>query len=416
MNLFRLARFAVLALLLVAAGSARLAAQQPPRPPANVYPQREAAPEFRNPISDLLRLFSPAPPPPPVAAPRPAPRRAAPPVVVTDTPSPPKVDASVFIVVMGDTLGELLANGLAEAFDTNPDVEVVRRTRNNSGLVREDFYDWRKAAREIASGDKITQAVMMVGSNDRQAIRMPGGVTLDVLSEPWREAYGARVEEIARAFTERNIPLFWVGLPIMQNARMSADMLAINDIARARVQKAGGVFVDIWEAFADSENRYTVSGPALTGETVRLRAGDGVHFTRLGARKAAHFVETQIRSLLENRPPAPVIAVPSPETSEPSPDAALEPGGIERLIDEAARRGLEGLPPLPIAIPVKPVAGPILPLNQPESAPGARLLTGGVARGASEAGRLADQVLAQGRTPEAKPGRADDFRWPPPEP
>src|SRR6478672_5231961 len=169
-------------LLLLAAGGVELSAQQPPRPPANVQ-QAPAPPVFHNPLSDLLRLFSPQPQPQvvPQNVPRTVVRKRPPvqaPVVVTDTPSP-KVDPTVFIAVLGDTLGELLAGGLIEAFEANPDVLVLRRTRNNSGLVRDDFYDWRKGARDIATGaDKVTHAVMMVGSNDRQALRSANGVML----------------------------------------------------------------------------------------------------------------------------------------------------------------------------------------------------------------------------------------------
>ncbi len=408
-------------LLLLTAGGVELSAQQPPRPPANVQ-QAPAPPVFHNPLSDLLRLFSPQPQPQvvPQNVPRTVVRKRAPvqaPVVVTDTASP-KVDPTVFIAVLGDTLGELLAGGLIEAFEANPDVLVLRRTRNNSGLVRDDFYDWRKGARDIATGaDKVTHAVMMVGSNDRQALRNASGVMLDPISDAWREEYGQRVEDIVRSFTERNIPLLWVGMPIMQNPRMAADMLAINEIVRARVLKAGGSYVDIWQAFADPENRYTATGPALTGEIGRLRAGDGVHFTKLGARKAAHFVEIEIKRLIDNRPPPTVIAMPSADAADTAlQDPLLQPGGVERLIDDAVRRGLDGLPPLPLSIPVKPIAGPILPLTQADLAPGARLITGGPLRGSGEAGQLIEQVLVQGRTPEPKPGRLDDFRWPQPSP
>ena len=66
-------------------------------------------------------------------------------------------------------LSEMLAGGLAEAFEANPDVQVLRRGRSSSGIVRDDYYDWRKALRDmLASNEKVTHVVMMLGSNDRQ--------------------------------------------------------------------------------------------------------------------------------------------------------------------------------------------------------------------------------------------------------
>ena len=39
-------------------------------------------------------------------------------------------------------------------------------------------------------------------------------------------------------------------------------------------------------------------GPDFEGQIRRLRAGDGVHFTRAGARKLAHYVEREIRRVM----------------------------------------------------------------------------------------------------------------------
>lgn len=393
--------------------------------PASAQQQRQAAPPpqqqqggFRNPLSDLLKLFTPAPQPPPQQVQKPPPRKrpaSPPPMVITDNPTEPRPDPTVFIVVAGDTLSELLAGGLAEAYEANPDVQVLRKGRSSSGLVRDDYYDWRKALRDmVSSGEKVTHVVMMVGSNDRQQIKdATTGATLEPFTDAWREAYGNRVEEIASILAERNIPLFWVGMPPMQNGRMSADMLALNEIVRGRLAKSRATYVDIWEAFTDPQNRFAMVGPSLTGETVKLRAGDGVNFTKAGARMAAHFVEIELKRALDRAPPTPVFAMPADPTADPaSQDPALQPGGIERLIDEQVRRGLDGLPPLPVVIPTKAVAGPILPLNAPETSPGGTLLSGRPQRGTTEAGRLIERVLVDGRLPDSKPGRADDFRWP----
>ena len=72
-----------------------------------------------------------------------------------DSPSAPTLPAAeptFFISVMGDSLGQMLAQGLQEALVDRPDVLVRRKARESSGIVRDDFYDWPKAAREIAAG------------------------------------------------------------------------------------------------------------------------------------------------------------------------------------------------------------------------------------------------------------------------
>ena len=328
----------------------------------------------------------------------------------------PKVDPTTFVVVMGDTLGDLLAGGLDEALGDIPTATVVRKSRIDSGLVRNDYYDWPKAVRELLSSDqKITVGVMLIGANDRQVIR-EGDLVHEPLSERWQELYRERVDAIVQAFSERRIPLIWVGAPPVQNGRLSADLSVMNDIFRQRTERGGGTYVDLWQGFVDGENRYSAMGADLSGQIARLRTGDGIHFTRSGARKAAHFADVALRRMLPDMAAGPQIATTTPVLPGLDlPDAPplpleLQPGGVERMIDQMARLGT-GLEPVTIpVIRVKPVAGPVLPLTGPALSSGGVLLTTVAAArgGAAEA----ERVFSEGRSPPAAPGRADDFRWP----
>lgn len=330
-------------------------------------------------------------------------------MIVRDTPDKVKVEPAIFVTVFGDSMGEFLGSGLEEGFADMPDVSITRRTRSESGLVRADFYDWPKSIREyLASSPKINFAVMQIGVNDRQAIRDEAGQSHDAGSERWRALYGQRVETIVRLFAERQVPLFWVSLPPMPYANYSAAVKEINEIARQNVLANGGQFIDIWDSFSDNDGRYAATGPDLNGQTARLRAADGVHFNKSGARKAAHFVEIELKRLSGNRTPTPVIALPADVSNSPQPPLELQPGAIERTIDAmvAGRAGAA----LQVVLPFKPAVGPIVPLNQPAIAKGGTLLT----RASVTDPQLArDVALDHGRPPEPKPGRADDFRWPP---
>ncbi|MGO4171751.1 SGNH/GDSL hydrolase family protein [Bosea sp. TAF32] len=338
-------------------------------------------------------------------------RRREAPVVVRDDPVIPKVDVNSHIVVMGDSLANLLANGLDEALNDRPDVEVLHKSKPDSGLVRTDFYDWPKAVSDILAGDqKITLGVMLVGLNDRQPIR-EGETVHDPLSPRWLELYRDRIDLIADAFAARRIPLIWVGAPPVQNGRLSADFVSFNELYRQRVEKAGGQYVDLWGGFVDAENRYTATGPDVSGQLTRLRLGDGIHFTAAGARKAAHFVDLVIRRIIEAAPQNSVIALPvSPETGAPS-TPELQPGGVERLIDQmVAGVPTIGLPP---ALQARPLAGPIQPLTGQAPTSGQPLLASVTeARGRGEAELQLERVFGQGIAPDPVPGRLDDYRWP----
>jgi hypothetical protein len=332
----------------------------------------------------------------------------------------PKVEPTHLIWVFGDTLADLVGGGLDDVLADVPTATVNRRTRADSGLVRSDFHDWPRAVREALAGDpKITAAVILVGANDRQPIR-EGDITHEPLSDRWRELYRDRIDAVIAAFAERRAPLVWVGAPPMQNPRLSADLIGINELYRQRVERAGQVFVDLWPAFVDAENRFSATGPDLSGQMARLRLGDGVHFTRAGARKAAHFVDQALRRIAPDLHVTPDLPAGTDPTLPPliadAPPLPLElrPGGIERMIDEMARRGLGeefGQIYRPTIV-VKPVAGPVLPLTGPPSSAGGRLIADLATARTGPQSAPVESAFAQGRAPAPVQGRADDFRWP----
>lgn len=357
-------------------------------------------------------------PAPAVAAPG-APAPAASPSAAAATVQAPRpIAANTVIAVIGDNIGQLLAQGVQEAFAERPEVSVLRKVKENSGLVREDYYDWNKATRELLAGpEKISLAIMMIGSNDRQQMR-DGATTLDPRTPKWNAAYAARVEAIATQFRDRKIPLIWVGMPVMKNERLSAELVAFNEIYRDVAARTGATYVDVWEGFVDDRNQFSIFGPDLNGQIVRLRTGDGVHFTRAGARKLAYFVEGDIRRILDAQTPAaqPAIAT-APVAAAGSQQQVTVRVALPPEIPQTYSQG--SLPvPLPpqaplIAIPVRPAAGPVLSLSSPATSPGGQLATR--ARGAPRAidsNELTQRALVMGAPLDARPGRADDFSWP----
>lgn len=344
----------------------------------------------------LFQPFRAAPPAPSPRVPRYYPSYADPPMhrrapkprphpVVERLPEKPErtgKEVSVPVAVLGDSLGQLLGLGLTDDMADKPQVGILRRARENTGLTRDDVFDWVKGARDLAdSSQKLKAAVILVGSNDRQPLR-DGDTSYEPFSPRWLDLYRARVAAVAGAFKARGIPLVWVGLPVPRSDRLAADFARLNDIYREEAGKAGATFVDVWEAFADERGQYAAVGPGLDGQVVRLRTADGVNFTRAGTLKLAHFVGGELRRDLDMaNPGAPAAAVPSPtqpQTEESAPAA-------------------QTMPTAP-TVPAKPVSGPIMSLTAPPAA------TGGLAQrdGLSAGDAPVATVLARGRAPDSR--------------
>ena len=371
------------------------------------------------------------------------PEREEPPDYSHAPPATPRKDATIKILVMGDANADWLAYGLEDAFSEKPDIGVVRKHRTDFGLIRYDQRrdsEWPQAAREIIAAERPKYIVMMVGNNDRQTIRekAPPAVASDAAkknaqqaakpnpssapagppappdpeqqppeqptehanttpeqarqasygpwefhTDKWELAYIRRIDATIGALKSAGVPVIWVGLPAQRGPKSNTDSSYLNELYRSRAEKAGIVYVDVWDGFVDEAGKFSPQGPDYQGQTRRLRTSDGVHFTKFGARKLAHYVEREIeRSLSNQRIP---VALPVP----------IDPGGRT---------------PKGKAVPERPAAGPVVPLTGGKV--GSEELLGGGRDRPAVADPVAIRVLSTGEGVAAPTGRADDFRWP----
>jgi uncharacterized protein len=307
------------------------------------------------------------------------------------------ISATEYVLVFGDVMADQLAQGLADAFvNDRPEVAISKKTKANSGFVRGDFYDWVGLAPALLAKEKVTAIVVILGVNDRQPLRDDQGA-YEFRTDRWRELYGKRIEDFLVKLKDKTVPIFVVGMPSMRNAKLSTDVVYLNEILAERTRKVGGYYVDVWDGFITESGNFMASGAALDGQIRRLRADDGIHFTKAGQRKLAHYVERELIRLFDSHGGAPP-PVPRNTAPETPPSAAVQPGQT----------------PVPA---VRPVAGPVLSLTQPATISGA--LAGGDVSTVPARGPVADPVaartLVEGIPAEPVAGRADDFRWPPPD-
>jgi hypothetical protein len=365
---------------------------------------------------------------------RPPPSQA--PVESYRAPSPRKLTTrpAKTVMVIGDSMADWLGYGLEEVYADSTDVGVVRKVKPSYGLVRSeprsDTPEWLQTIKDIPPAEKPDAIIVMLGLNDRVSLRdrqprptakpvqptdqpaqtpqdgqdkkppaadaaqpsqqpadaapasrLTPGASYEFHTDQWAELYAKRIDEMIAALKAQNVPVLWVGLPAIRGPHATSDMNYLDDLYRARAEKAGIVYVDIWDGFVDENGRYTVQGPDFEGQIRRLRTGDGVHFTKFGAVKLAHLVDQQLSRVLANR--VLPVALPTPEAAAPA-----KPGTV------------------------RPAIGPVLPLAATGLGQGSNLLGGG-APGPAPADPTAERVLVRGDAVAAPVGRADDFSWPP---
>ena len=81
------------------------------------------------------------------------------------------------VLVLGDAMADWLAYGLEDAYSEQPDMGVIRKHKTVSGLIRYqpkgEPADWAAAAKGILATEKPDAIVVMLGLNDRVAMREP---------------------------------------------------------------------------------------------------------------------------------------------------------------------------------------------------------------------------------------------------
>jgi uncharacterized protein len=354
------------------------------------------------------------------------------------------------VVVLGDAMADWLAYGLEDAYAEQPDMGVIRKAKTVSGLIKYqpkgEPADWAAAAKGILATEKPDAIVVMLGLDDRVALREPAvdksdskssdkkgdkkdakvkpDGTPDAVAKPeektvdtelspddaadndtpalapekstrspngiyqfreerWVELYSKKIEEMIAVLKSKGVPVLWVGLPAVRGPKATSDMLFLDALYRDAAGKAGITYVDVWDGFVDEAGRFLQKGPDFEGQIRQLRTYDGVYFTKPGARKLAHYVEREVTRLLAARS-APIALPTEPAT----PDANALPGQ-----------------PAP-----RPLAGPILPLVA--SSVGTDQLLGGPGSRPAAVDALAARTLVKGEPLAPPAGRADDFVWP----
>src|SRR5262249_1825598 len=150
----------------------------------------------------------------------------------------------------------------------------------------------------------------------------PGG-SYEFHTDQWATLYAKRIDEMMAAPKSKAVPVIWVGLPAIRGTKGSSDLSYLNELYSERAEKAGIIYVDVWDGFVDDQGRYAVQGPDFEGQIRRLRASDGVYFTKAGAVKLASYVDRELRRVTPSYV-APV-ALPGPETTPKSESPSPSP-------------------------------------------------------------------------------------------
>lgn len=207
-----------------------------------------------------------------------------------EPPRPLSHDAPLRLWVGGDSLAGWLGPSLgAMAGDTGV-VATQIDYKVSSGIASDGVRDWPERALTEMTEHDPEAVVFMIGTNDASIVNHR--LNEDGVYE-WEPEYRLEVAEMMDLLVggEKHRTVFWVGAPTMRTDWRDEGVEELNRVMQEEADlRDDVVFVDAYSLFAGADGQYVDSLAGPDGEYVRVRNGDGVHFTTEGGDRLASVV------------------------------------------------------------------------------------------------------------------------------
>jgi uncharacterized protein len=305
------------------------------------------------------------------------------------------------ILAIGDALGGGLGAGLTRFTEGGGRYEVTNRFNESSGIARPEVYDWTDAVGKITEGKTFKAAVILIGSNDRQDIRL-GQFRYAFSTPDWVGAYKLQVDTLVDRLKAQNIQVYWVSIPPMADPPYDADMKMLNGLIKERVTAKGESFIDLTPAFSAADGSYTDKGTDDTGTVRRLRSRDGVGFYKEGNNRMAQLV---LAAIEERQKGGITPAVPAGSTPPAFPDTPV----LGQSLGGGASETFETADIADALIALQQKAAAQAAQKTDQAAVPARPLARIIDFTATP-GSAAEKLITTGLADAAPAGRFDDFR------
>ena len=173
-----------------------------------------------------------------------------------------------------------------------------------TGLSRPDYYNWPKALKQSTDATSYDIVFILLGTNDSQNLT-ENSVPVQYGSSHWVHLYRKRLNHIMDITCNSAQRGYWLGLPPMRDSKLHRNSEMLNILARNVIAKHECMrFVSLKPVVASSDGRFTTY-LRIDNQDIKVRAGDGIHFTTKGSQLIANYLLSILRA------PAAVEGVPS---------------------------------------------------------------------------------------------------------
>ncbi|MDX7990313.1 SGNH/GDSL hydrolase family protein [Xenorhabdus littoralis] len=204
------------------------------------------------------------------------------------------------VLFAGDSMMQGVAPHLKRQLYQEYGISSINLSKQSTGLSYPGFFDWPKTiSNALRDNPEIKLVVIFLGPNDPWDMPVKrGGTYLKFASEDWESLYRQRIETILNDARQHQVDIIWVGPPNMRQKKLSDNMVYLNKLYQTEVEKMGEIYVAVNDMFKyQSENYSDYIGDGSS--TIKLRSGDGIHFSLNGQKTIADYLFSLITFIQE---------------------------------------------------------------------------------------------------------------------
>lgn len=192
------------------------------------------------------------------------------------------------VLFAGDSMMQGVAPHLASRLRREYGLFSLDLSRQSTGLAYPKAFNWPLTIeQQLERNADFSLLAVFLGPNDPWD--MPsgrGGKYLRFATPEWEVAYRERIRGIIDSAQRRGVEIIWVAPPSMRRAELSRKVDYLSGLYESEVLAAGELFIAGNQILGYLDGAYSdYSG--VTGQTLKMRAGDGIHFTLAGQRAFA---------------------------------------------------------------------------------------------------------------------------------
>lgn len=194
--------------------------------------------------------------------------------------------------------GDSMMQGVAphvQQFLQQYQIQSINLSKQSTGLSYPSFFDWPKTIEQtMKQNPDIKILAVFLGPNDPWDMMSPvSKKMLKFATSEWELEYQTRISSILETAKQHQVSVIWFTPPNMKPAKLNQQMIDLNRIIQEELSKHDVLMIDTRPLVGgknDVYNDYLVKD----GKSIKMRSGDGIHFTPQGQKILAEVLTQQL--------------------------------------------------------------------------------------------------------------------------